>query len=452
MAATVQPGTDGLGQLTPTQAPPVGKVPAGVVDAPAAAIDAGFAFQGGPIVRIPDVYVSFWGAAWSDTAHATRRANLVQFVQDLLNSNYANILSQYGVGQGAGHCGTFHGSSNLAAPTGDLSDAAIHGYIQGMINSGAVAEPGAPSNMALILFMDESIRVRDSGLGVTMCEPNGDTAFGYHYYFKTAAGHMFYYAVVPSLTDACLKNTCAKDSGCSLHLAATQEQRQTQVASHEFSELVSDPEISAWRDSGNGNENGDICNGQSGTITVSGRTWTVQRMYSKVDDAAGGAACILAPANPIPAQLKLPTGPTAHGDRMNPGELLNAGDFIQSADGRYRLIYQIDGNLVLYRGGTALWATGTNGQQLGVVVMQGDGNLVLYVPGGRPIWASNTNGSPGSHLILQNDGNAVIYRPDGHAIWATNTNIPTGPTAAGDHMNAGEVLNPGDAIHSADGR
>jgi hypothetical protein len=84
--------------------------------------------------------------------------------------------------------------------------------------------------------------------------------------------------------------------------------------------------------------------------------------------------------------------------------------------------------------------------------MQTDGNLVLYVPGGHPIWASNTSGNPGAHLLAQNDGNVVIYRPDGHALWATNTNLPTGPAASGDHMNPGDVLNPGGAITSSDGR
>ena len=266
-------------------------------------VDSNFGYQGGPIIAQPQVYASFWGAAWASADHAQRRADLTQFLPDLLASDYMNTLSQYGVGQGAGQGSTWMGDSVLTTVSGQLSDSDIHTNIQSLINSGILPEPTSPSNTALVIFLDESLEVNDSGLGVTMCELQGDTAFGYHYFFTTAAGHQFYYAVVPSLTDDCLRASCAQDNSCSLRLAATQEQRQTQVASHEFSEMVTDPEVTAWRDPDSGNENGDICNGQNGTITVSGRTWTVQRMYSLVDDESGGQACILGAPSPIPSQL-----------------------------------------------------------------------------------------------------------------------------------------------------
>jgi hypothetical protein len=53
--------------------------------------------------------------------------------------------------------------------------------------------------------------------------------------------------------------------------------------------MVTDPELNAWFDS-DGSENGDICNGEPGTITVGANTWTVQRMYSKSDDVASNGA------------------------------------------------------------------------------------------------------------------------------------------------------------------
>jgi hypothetical protein len=69
--------------------------------------------------------------------------------------------------------------------------------------------------------------------------------------------------------------------------------------------VISNPKGDAWFDDSDGEENGDICNGLPGTITQAGRTWTVQRMYSKADDLAthGGAICILPPAQPIPPLL-----------------------------------------------------------------------------------------------------------------------------------------------------
>jgi hypothetical protein len=269
----------------------------------AAAADPGFGYQGGPIIANPQVHASFWGANWTDATHAPRRADLLQFVQDFLASDYMNTLSQYGVGNGAGQCGTWLGASDLPTAAGQMSDSDIHTSIQSMINAGTLPEPASPSEIALLIFLDETIEIDDTNMGIVMCEPQQDTAFGYHFFFTTAAGNQFYYSVVPALDDTCLKNSCAQDNACSLHLAQTQEQRQTQVASHEFSEMVTDPEISAWRDPNTGAENGDNCNGQSGTITVDGRTWTVQLMYSKTDDQNGQPACVLGPANPLPSLL-----------------------------------------------------------------------------------------------------------------------------------------------------
>lgn len=106
--------------------------------------------------------------------------------------------------------------------------------------------------------------------------------------------------------------------------------------------------------------------------------------------------------------------------RMDPGASLSRGQAVNSCDGRFRFVHQTDGNVVLYQGGTALWNTGTYNTSTTSLVMQGDGNLVLYGPGGSVHWASNTWGQPGASLAVQSDGNAVLYRANA-AIWATNT-------------------------------
>jgi hypothetical protein len=106
---------------------------------------------------------------------------------------------------------------------------------------------------------------------------------------------------------------------------------------------------------------------------------------------------------------------------LRPNEILSVGDSRPSIDGRFLLVYQGDGNLVLYDDGAALWASNTNGTSPNFVVMQGDGNLVIYDANGTPVWASNTSGHPGAYLIVQRDGNVVVYQ-GGYAQWATNTN------------------------------
>ena len=53
---------------------------------------------------------------------------------------------------------------------------------------------------------------------------------------------------------------------------------------------------------------------------------------------------------------------------------------------------------------------------------RGDGNLVVYNASGAAVWSSVTWGHPGAYLVVQSDGNLVIY--DGASpIWATNTNF-----------------------------
>ena len=107
---------------------------------------------------------------------------------------------------------------------------------------------------------------------------------------------------------------------------------------------------------------------------------------------------------------------------LSPNQSLLRGQSLISANGRYRLDMQEDGNLVLYRtqDGHPLWASGTNGHAVSRCIMQSDGNLVIYgFPGA--IWATGTNGKPNSFLVVQDDGNLVIYEPNA-PVWASGTN------------------------------
>lgn len=275
----------------------------------------GFTYHGGPVIGCAQVYATFWGDQWlTDPASTQRAGRLAQFVKDFLASSYMNILSQYGCGSGAGGAGVFFRSGFVSWVPNNLDKTSIHSTLQACINNAAIPEPVNTGNKwstsVAIIFLADTIAVNSANLGAVMCEPNGDTAFGYHWYFNTTAGHALCYSVIPGLTDACLTRSCPNnDAGCSLHLSETQEQRQTQVTSHEFSEMVSDPQLTAWYDPTNG-ENGDICNGVTGTITVGPNTWNVQRMYSHYDDiqSNGASVCALNPATPIP---ELSGGPTS---------------------------------------------------------------------------------------------------------------------------------------------
>ena len=108
------------------------------------------------------------------------------------------------------------------------------------------------------------------------------------------------------------------------------------------------------------------------------------------------------------------------------GQQLNIGDQLTPPTGRTVLIMQDDGNLVLYRvdNGTALWSTNTWGKPVTHAVMQADGNFVLYDDNGKPYWDTGTAGDVGACLLVQDDGNVIIYAHTLSAIgqvWASNT-------------------------------
>lgn len=85
------------------------------------------------------------------------------------------------------------------------------------------------------------------------------------------------------------------------------------------------------------------------------------------------------------------------------------------------MIYQFDGNLVLYKLAyangpttTPIWAANAFHNQVGTTVdFQNDGNLVLYRPstsGGQIAYWSGAVSATNPIWILQDDGNLVGYR------------------------------------------
>jgi hypothetical protein len=113
------------------------------------------------------------------------------------------------------------------------------------------------------------------------------------------------------------------------------------------------------------------------------------------------------------------------GDRLLKGEKLEPGQSLTSRNGAYTLTLQEDGNLVLAARGQAVWATGTNGQDVVRAEVQEDGNFVLYTPD-KPVWHSDTKGAKDVRLLLQDDRNLVLYGFDGPA-WSSTTQTDEAP-------------------------
>jgi hypothetical protein len=106
-------------------------------------------------------------------------------------------------------------------------------------------------------------------------------------------------------------------------------------------------------------------------------------------------------------------------DRLRANARLLDGQSLVSPGRRYRLVFQGDGNLVLYddQEQRPLWASNTSASGAGQAIMQGDGNLVVYDDAGRDRWASGTAGTADAYLQLQDDGNLVVYGPGGQPLW-----------------------------------
>jgi outer membrane lipoprotein-sorting protein len=137
----------------------------------------------------------------------------------------------------------------------------------------------------------------------------------------------------------------------------------------------------------------------------------------------------------------------AGGSQLVSGERLNPGQSLFAADGRYQLIMQTDGNLVLYQDGAARWSSNTRTAS-SFAIMQTDGNLVVYDPSGRALWSSVTVGNTGAFLALQDDGNLVIYtQAADRALWQTSTVILPPRISGGQSVPAGGSLVSEDGRH-----
>jgi hypothetical protein len=138
----------------------------------------------------------------------------------------------------------------------------------------------------------------------------------------------------------------------------------------------------------------------------------------------------------------VPPAPPGVPYRLNRDQYLLDGGYLISPNGRYRATVT-SGNLVVMdmQAPTSVkWTSSSSGNSGSGLLMQGDGNLVMYSNAGQqtatPIWNTYTNGTgAGNYLVMQDDSNLVVYRADGVAVWSwwggrvqlPNPPAPTGP-------------------------
>ena len=159
------------------------------------------------------------------------------------------------------------------------------------------------------------------------------------------------------------------------------------------------------------------------------------RLLATLAVGAAAGATLLVPSTAQAAGTAT-TATTAVPNVLKSGQYLKPGQYRRSANGLYTLIMQTDGNAVLYKGRTALWASVTN-RKASSLIMQRDGNLVV-VSGRTVVWASNTAGNTGAFLAVQDDSNLVIYNIRNKPVWYRHMII--GTLGSGRVMKAYDLL------------
>ena len=103
-----------------------------------------------------------------------------------------------------------------------------------------------------------------------------------------------------------------------------------------------------------------------------------------------------------------------------PQAILKRGNYLESLDGKYQVHLRQNGNLEVTTGTALLWSTGTI--NVGVDFLYFNWNeLSLRGTDNKTIWKANSIYSEWyDELVIQNDGNLVIYNRCDEPMWATN--------------------------------
>ncbi|KAL0985223.1 hypothetical protein UPYG_G00154280 [Umbra pygmaea] len=104
---------------------------------------------------------------------------------------------------------------------------------------------------------------------------------------------------------------------------------------------------------------------------------------------------------------------------MSANRIMWPGDYIQSNNGKFKAIFQDDGNFVVYTDGRAIWDSKTDKKGGIQLIMQADANLVIYTKD-HPIWSTSTGGRGNANVLpclrLKDDGTLVLTLGGGE-IW-----------------------------------
>jgi hypothetical protein len=189
-------------------------------------------YHGGALLPHVEVQGVYLGSDWASTALNQATATYDNFLSDLVNSAYMDMLTNagYGVGRGTTTAGRI--DATVLDRTHFLSDATIQNILQADVSSGALAVPDA--NRLYVVYLEPNVAVQ---------LPDGTTSVndltGYHGAF---AGQR------PDGTPAAIRYAVLPYPGGSVGNQSfgpgyTAFQDATVVSAHEIAEATTDPDI-----------------------------------------------------------------------------------------------------------------------------------------------------------------------------------------------------------------
>jgi hypothetical protein len=278
---TLQPKFHGVPWRDPNAGPINFAAPAG----------AHLTYFGGPIIsNVQVIQVLYGSGSYNAQVAGTTSPTMGNFFADITTTGLITLLQQYntpvsgGTGQTFGN-GTFAGLFQIvpaAANNGStITDTQIQSELLSQITAGHLPAPtndalGNPNTLYMIFF--------PPGKTISQGGSNSCQAGGFCAYHGTTSSlfnskHVLY-GVLPDMQAG---SGCS--SGCG---TSTVFGNYTSVTSHELVEAMTDADVGiattfaaplAWYDQTNG-EIGDICNGQQGSYTANGTTYTIQLEFS----------------------------------------------------------------------------------------------------------------------------------------------------------------------------
>jgi hypothetical protein len=288
-------------------------------NAPAAAPSgAHLSYFGGPVIsNVHVVQVLYGSGSYNAQVAGTTSPTMGNFFSDLTgtSSGYINLLSQYntpasnGTNQTIGN-GTFDGLFQIVPSSANngstIDDTNIQAELLAQINAGHLPAPvldaaGNVNTIYMIYF--------PPGKTITQGGSSSCVSGGFCAYHGTTSNTLnsknLLYGVLPDMQAG---------SGCSTGCGNSSVfGNYTSVTSHELTEAITDADVGiattfaaplAWYDMNNG-EIGDICNGQQGSYTANGTTYTIQLEFSN-----SASNCVLPPAAAA-ANFSLAASPTS---------------------------------------------------------------------------------------------------------------------------------------------